>query len=320
MNCNRHVCLKDLENYLKVDEYLSKYTPLEQQQIRDNIGAVGKSDLDSLIYENKCIYLLYSEFLDLINNNKLGVGHTYAIIDFQTIYQSNVLNSEGVYQSWGLEVNPSNIYTILMVAVTPGDVLDEVIIKCGDSTKLNARYDYTQEILPDGIATMGKITYLRDNNNNTAYFDFKNYRFRRTQSELQELGLDIEGEYLDLYTFNTKNFEEASNLSTVYNNHFKSGAEDNVFIADSCYNNIFEENFSNNTFTASCYNNIFRVNTSNNKFKFEVTNLIGGFNNISFIDIDYTSTPENKYISKTNEGYSLSYLDSDTLTLQVYKI
>ena len=44
MDCNRHVCLKDLENYLKKAEYLSGYTPVAQRQVRKNIGAIGDSD------------------------------------------------------------------------------------------------------------------------------------------------------------------------------------------------------------------------------------------------------------------------------------
>ena len=43
MNCNRHVCLKDLDNYLKKNGYLSGYTPVEQRQIRKNIGAIGEA-------------------------------------------------------------------------------------------------------------------------------------------------------------------------------------------------------------------------------------------------------------------------------------
>ena len=45
MDYNRHVCLRDLNNYLKKNEYLSGYTPVEQDLIRKNIGAIGEDDL-----------------------------------------------------------------------------------------------------------------------------------------------------------------------------------------------------------------------------------------------------------------------------------
>ena len=38
MGCDRHVCLKDLINYLKKNEYLSGYTPIEQKEVRKNIS------------------------------------------------------------------------------------------------------------------------------------------------------------------------------------------------------------------------------------------------------------------------------------------
>ena len=43
-------------------------------------------------------------------------------------------------------------------------------------------YDYEYETLTDGIKTKGKITYLKDSNNNIAYYDFKNIKSRRTRS------------------------------------------------------------------------------------------------------------------------------------------
>lgn len=317
-DCNRHICLKDLENYLRIDSYLANYTEVEQKLIRENIGALSELDLEN--YLPKCTPLLYSEFINLIGNNSLNVGHTYAITDFQTIYQSNVEDSNGIYQSWGLDINPSKIYTILVIAITPSNILNQVIILSdyySNSNKWIAEYDYNSEVLPDGVTTKGKITYLKDNNNNTAYFDFKNKKSRRTKSELEDLGISISNDYLDLYTFNTPEFEEASELFNIHNNHFSSGAENNVFITSECYNNTYAENFKNNTFVSSCYNNNFQFNTQSNKSKYSVIKVTGSFNNLNFkndISID-----RDKQISKVDNQYVLSYIDPDTLTLQIYR-
>lgn len=323
MDYNRHVCFGDLENYLRRDSYLDKYSPLEQKQIRKNIGAIGESELTSYITKERCTYLTHEELVDLVHNDGLGIGQIYAITDFQTIYQSNVQVSPGIYQTWGLNINPSKVYTILTIALSHNKLFSRVIVDSQDydkSGKWIVEYDYEPEVLSDGISTKGKITYLKDTNNNVAYYDFKNIKSRRSKSSLQELGININSDYLDLYTFNTQTFDEASESFNVYNNYFESGAKDNVFIGNECYNNVFEGGFRNNTFASSCHSNQFQFNTFNNTFKSSVIYLTGSFNNRKFIDNEYTSLDIDKQISKVNEGYVLTYLDPDTLTLQTHKI
>lgn len=323
MDYNRHVCFGDLENYLRRDSYLDKYSPLEQKQIRKNIGAIGESELASYITKERCTYLTHEELVDLVHNDGLGIGQIYAITDFQTIYQSNVQVSPGIYQTWGLNINPSKVYTILTIALSHNKLFSRVIVDSEDydkSGKWIVEYDYEPEVLSDGISTKGKITYLKDTNNNVAYYDFKNIKSRRSKSSLQELGININSDYLDLYTFNTQNFDEASESFNVYNNYFESGAKDNVFIGNECYNNVFEGGFRNNTFASSCHSNQFQFDTFNNTFKSSVIYLTGSFNNRKFIDNEYTSLDIDKQISKVDEGYVLTYLDPDTLTLQTHKI
>ena len=323
MDCNRHVCLKDLENYLKKAEYLDGYTPTEQKQVRKNIGAIGEADLASYITETKFIPLTHAELVDLIKDNKLGIGQVYAITDFQTIYESNVQNNVGQYITWGLDNNPSEVYTIMTIALSANTLLNRVVIvseKYPNSYKWIVEYDYEPEVLQDGVSTKGKITYLKDTNNNVAYYDFKNVKSRRSRIQLNELGINITQDYLDLYTFNTQDFNEASETYNVYNNHLGSDSNNNVFIGNDCYNNVFEDGFRNNTFVSSCHNNQFQFDTYNNVFKYPVIYLTGSFNNLKFINNDYTSMDVNKQISKINRSYVISYLDSDTLTLQVYRI
>lgn len=323
MDYNRHVCLRDLNNYLKKNEYLSGYTPVEQDQIRKNIGAVGEDELVNYLTNGKCIELTYDELQNLIKNKKLGIGQVYLITDFQSIYSSNVQTSPGVYQTWGSTINPSKIFKIITLALTSDTLYNRVVIQSDqypNSTKWIVEYDYEQETLSDGEKTKGKITYLKDSNNNIAYYDFKNIKSRRTKNELQQLGINIKEEYLDLYTFNTQTFEEASESFNIYNNQFEHGSKDNVFIGNECYNNVFKYGFVNNTFVSSCHNNYFSFNTFNNNFKQKVIYLTGSFNNLNFIDNTYTSLDIDKQISKVDEGYVISYLDPDTLTLQVHKL
>ena len=100
-------------------------------------------------------------------------------------------------------------------------------------------FEFKSELIGD-ISTKGKITYLRDSNNNSAYYDFKSIKFRRSREELSKLGIDTNSQYLDLYTFNTSNLEEASESVNVKNNQFDKDCFDNVFIGNNVMNNIFK--------------------------------------------------------------------------------
>lgn len=323
MNCNRHVCLKDLNNYLKKSDYLNGYTPIEQEQIRKNIGAIGKNDLFNYIQSGKYIELTYKELHNLIENNQLVTGSVYVITDFQSIYSSNVQLSIGVYQTWGDKINPSKVFKISAIALSTNSLDRRVSIYSEDYSSSNqwiAEYDSTQETLSDGEKTKGKITYLKDSNNNIAHYDFKNIKSRRTKKQLKELGININQNYVDLYTFNTQDFKESSELYNIHDNQFEDNVKDNVFIGNECYNNVFKSGFKNNTFISSCYNNTFLFDTYNNNFKYSVKYLTGSLNNKNIINIDHTSSNISKKIEKTNNEYVVSYIDPDTLTLQIYKL
>ena len=322
MGCDRHVCLKDLINYLKKNEYLSGYTPIEQKEVRKNIGAISADDLAQY---NKARYveLTYEELNNYVQSKSLEVGTIYNITDFQTIYQSNVKLASGRYQTWGYDINPSKVYQVISIALAPDILSNDVLIVSEDfpdSENWTVKYNCKQETLSDGKKTKGKIIYLKDANNNVASYDFKNVKFRRTKEQLAQLGVNIEEDYKDLYTFNTSTFEDSSDTYNVYNNLFYSNCTNNVFIGNSCYNNIFRGGFKNNTFVSHCYNNEFKFNTFNNNFKDPVTYLSGGFDNLDFIDRNITANDIDKKIYKSNKEYVISYIDPDTLALQTFKL
>ena len=92
-----------------------------------------------------------------------------------------------MYETWGLNINPSEVQTILTIALSPNKLYSRVIIdspKYNTSSKWIVEYDYEPETLSDGVITKGKITYLKDNNNNVAYYDFKNIKSRRYKKAL----------------------------------------------------------------------------------------------------------------------------------------
>lgn len=323
MNCNlnRHVCLSDLENYLKRTDYLNNYTPVEQQEVRKNIGAVGKEELDNLISSivinnNMYIEVTHKELDSLIQSNSLKIGYIYNIIDFQTIYQSNY-SIYDVPQTWGLDINPSKEMQIISIAIFNNKLDPRVLLITDDnnSSKWVVEYDPTIEILPDKVKTKGKITYLKDNNNNSAYYDFKNIKFRRTKYDLNKIGINIEDNYIDTYTFSTPDFQDNSN--NVFNNTLEFGSWNNIFF-DNCKNNNFGFNFKNNTFAYSCINNQFSQETQNNNFGQPIKFINGPLENKTIINTPYISDNVTKYIFKNNNDFIVSFIDKDTLTIQYF--
>jgi hypothetical protein len=53
-----------------------------------------------------------------ITKSNLITGARYIITDFQTIYSSNVLDSNGKKITWGKDVNPSSVYKLIVTAIT----------------------------------------------------------------------------------------------------------------------------------------------------------------------------------------------------------
>jgi hypothetical protein len=83
------------------------------------------------------------------------------------------------------------------------------------------KYDFTQKVFNDDIKTKGEIVYLQDENNNRAYYDFKNIKFKMYLDSSDASGLKNDGDY-HLYTFsyidNKGNIVE--NSKEAFNNHF----------------------------------------------------------------------------------------------------
>lgn len=319
----RHICFSDLQNYLRKKDYLSGFSEVEQYQIRQNIDAASKQDIQNLIDNNSSVQTTYNELLDLVKNNQLHVGTNYSITDFQTIYESNVTDEHEIKQTWGLDINPSPIFNVTITAIDSNTFSTNATIISNEypnSNKWKVLYDFKQEVLEDGKTTKGKILYLKDNNNNEAYYDFKSIKFRKSKKDLKTVGIDIEEEYKDCYTFNTPDFIDSSESANVYNNQFQSNCYNNIFIGDT-YCNSFYSGFINNVFADKCYQNYFGFNTSDNKFKIPITQVSGSLSgkvienqNILSQDVD------KKIVKATNQNYTILYIDSDTKSLKIETI
>lgn len=312
----RYACLHDLNNYFKKKDLLGGLTELEQRQLRKNIGIIDQEG-----GLNAPLEVTYENMYKLITGNNLVTGAIYIITDFQTIYSSNVVDSSGRRITWGDTVNPSEIYKLLVRAIDTDKLDTRVFIQ--NHTNWVVEYDVTKEILEDGVSTKGKITYLRDDNYNSAFYDFKNIRIRKTYTELANTNLTIQGSYIDLYTFSDITdgvVTDSSYLHNTKHNEIKQGCINNIFIGDT-YNNIVEADCKNNIFIRGCHDTILQWNSSNNVFNEDVCYLTGALYNKTFNIGDTTlSTTISKTVHKVNEATIVSFLDPITYAYQVIQI
>lgn len=287
---NRHVCLKDLESYRKKDDYFADYSKLEKEEIKKNLGVLNKEDVLELYrnYQENYIIVTYDEMADLIRQHQLASGHFYVISDFQSIYESSVGSV------WGDSDHPSYVYKIVVEALTDTILDPNVRIISDDfenSQQWEAKYDVTSETI-QSIRTKGKITYLKDEYGNSAYYDFKSIQYRLTQDQLKQVGIETSYSYKDYYTFN----------STVKN----------VSIDVNSYGNIFMKKCSNITIDKGCTNNI--INTVINN-----THIYTGVSDAIIKDSVFEDNVF-KDIRTSSIGPAVNYIDQDTLTSQGYAL
>ena len=316
---NRYACLSDLNNYFPKRELLSGLTEIEKIQLRQNIGILNYTGEGG---QSTPVEISYSDLNNMATNNLMIVGARYIITDYQTIYASNVLN--GFYQkvTWGTtgSANPSPVMPLLVIANTSSKLDSRAQILTEEAKNWVVEYDLTKEILQDGISTKGKITYLKDNHGNSAHYDFKNIKFRRTNIELANSNLNIDESYIDLYTFSDVEngiVLENSDYETTKYNTLGEGCWNNVFIGDT-YNNLFGEGCWNNTFLRGCHDNTIKWNSVGNLFNENVCYTTGSIYNkkvgIGNTSLSMTLT---KTIQKVNDVTLISFLDPITYAYQI---
>lgn len=318
----RYACIHDLNNYFKKKDLLGGLTELEQKQLRKNIGIL---DYEGEGGQSSPIELTYASLNDLIQKKSLVTGARYVITDFQTIYSSNVTNSSGQKITWGTStsINPSTIWRLIVTAISNTRLDPRVVIDDESTLMWKVEYDPTQKTLEDGIKTKGTITFLMDDKYNSAYYDFKNIRFRRTAEELEGTNLNINSSYVDLYTFSDFSSGTVIDSTTLFNtkhNEIQQECYNNVFLGDT-YNNIIEPECRNNLFIKGCHDTVLKWNSVNNIFNESVCYTEGALYNKTFkIGDTSLSTSITKTIHKVNEATIISFLDPITYAYQIIQI
>lgn len=297
MNCEnayKHVCFKDLENYIKRDTYFSDFTDAEKELIKKNLG-IGT------------FCGTYDEIYNLIQNNSLDLDCVYVMNDFRSIYldiDNNVCGTD--------DHIPSNVYTMVLFPNSSHSFDRRVSFIQKPSWIIE--YDITKEKLNDSVSTKGKILYLKDNNNNYAYYDFKNIKFKKTVDELSK-GPDTYLSDTYLYTFDHSG-QDASELNCK-NNHLEQGVTRSVFLGD-IQNTTLSSDCHDNIFFGDCTNSYFGYGTYNNYFIKNVVNCSGSVNGKEINNYTYYQCPK-EFVSLNNIQY-LKYLDQETQTIQLIKL
>ena len=277
--CFKHVLFKDLKPYLKRTDYLSGFTAAEQAFIRQNIGALSQIELNMQL-KNDVHKVTYDELVELIDKSALNPGQMYLITDYQTIYSSTQLNSEGKLITWGLDVHPSEVYKVLTTAYSNTALLPQAFILDNNCI---IEYDVNKEQLDDGVFTKGKIKYMLDSNRNQANFDFKNWKFIKSDN------------IYHLFS-NTKGKDNSNNC--YYNN--------------CCL-------LTNTVFIGKIENTF--IKGDNNFINSDITNLFGELSNCTINSDEIgLANNTNKYIINLNSKYYIDYLDLETLTHQFYEL
>ena len=265
MECNndfRHVCYKDLKNYIERDKYFSDFTKEEIELIQKNLGIVNSQDQS---YNPTVIIGTYDEIYNQASISNLKIGYKYVIKDFRSIYldeDGNICGTDNFM--------PSKEYTMFLTPSSTSTFDKRVQIVNGDLSIANpidwiVEYDIRKKIFSNGTTNKGTITYLKDTNNNSAYYDFKNIKFKKRLEDLNK-GATTYNEDTYLYTFDNGG-NDASN-SICKNNHLEYGAYRNVFLGNTqnvtlsadCHDNIFFKNCENCNFDYGTYNNYFKDN------------------------------------------------------------
>lgn len=304
----RHVCLKDLEHYFKKDDYFADLSEKEIKLIQKNLGIITSEDDPS----DHNPTMIVSDHESIYNQQQAGalkVGYIYVINNFRSLY----LDKNGNICGTDNKV-PSQEY-FLMLTPTSSNTFDRRVslkAKSGasNSSKWIVEYDITPTQFADGSTDFGHITYLKDENNNSAYYDFKNIKFLKDLSELNK-GPKTYTQSQYLYTFDN-NGEDAS-IKMCRNNHLEKGAIRNVFLGNT-QNVYLEADAHDNLFFKNVENCYLGYGFRNNYVLNNMQNCEGSLHDCTLSEIISMSCP--KKFDILNDRQVIAYLDSETQTYQ----
>lgn len=275
---------------------------IHTENYTDNYGykiymQAGKSWLDidnirlrgSLLHQNY-VEVTHQELLDLIENNLLEKGKNYKIKDYQNQWELTIdVVYQDVYQEESI-IQKKNVRPIIVRANTINTL--DLNSYYEDNPEWVLHYDYsyiesTPITDPDtrersSKSAKGRITYLKDEYNNIANYDFKHLTFLKdgvryyTFSDEQGHDISSEGGFRNNY-INVNNVKISNPEFEISGENyliFTSQVEDNTFenfqgneIISGAFNkNIVKKDWKENTINGAVYGCTFSENVQNTSF------------------------------------------------------
>lgn len=300
---DRWACKEDLKNYFRIRDLLGGLTEPQKQQLRENIGvAVNEGG------QIRPTELTHAELYSMAKTDELVTGTRYIITDYQTIYKNN----QG--DIWGTDDSeyPSQKYSLLVTAIS-NNMIDPRVVVIEHPTWV-VEYSLPSEVVSGTVVTKGKITFLRDDNNNSAYYDFKNVRYARTYIKS---GLTYTKAFYTFSSINNGEILEFSDDETVHDNEISKNSYNNVFVGKTYYTRIDPDCY-NNTFLDGCHDIHLGWESVNNVFHEEVIDLSGTIAGKVIPDgDDLLSDRSTKRVYNVDGNTVMVNFDNDTFAQQI---
>lgn len=280
----RHVCFKDLEDYFKRSDLFGSFTDEEKEKIRQNL------DL-SITQGISIVEGTYEDIKKLKDSNKLELNSIYIINNFRTIYKidNQVLGDED-------SDFISELFIILVRPISSNQFDKRASILNVNNLDIEyefngTKYTTTRNGQSVSIQSRGIITYMKDENNNKAFYDFRN-----------KVQIIQDGVFYLTFPFN----------AVCVNNQI-----------DECCSQIVFKEASSNNYLFNCVNVIFDKPCNrtlltfckNVTFKQSVNDAKGSINGVS-VNSPITS---GTFIETKNNKYYI-YMDDDTKTMQTEQL
>lgn len=299
----KHVCFGDLDEYLRRDSYFSDFSKDEIDTIRRNLGFTSTQEDFNIVEDTHAN--IYNRML----KGKLNISCIYIINDFRTIY------TEGARICGTDDFMPSKDYKLVLKPSSTNSFDKRVYVISKDyvTSQWIVEYDIRPKQFIDKTYNKGVITYLEDENNNSAYYDFKNIRFKKTMAELNKGDNPYDSDQY-LYTFDSFG-EDGSKYCK--NNKLGPGCTANVFM-NRAINNVLDTQCHHNLFLNTAENNTFKYGTQNNYFTKPVINCSGVIHDKETDEILSSATV--KQLDFVNNEQVVLYIDPQTLTYQIQQL
>ena len=251
----------------------------------------------------------HQKLYSLKEAGKLVPSVTYLITDYWPIYKDP---TTGAIK--GTTEVPVQYY-IAVRAITTTELDPNVILiptnETANQKSINweVRYDITPKWVSEEYQSKGTITYLKDEYNNSAYFDFKNIVFDVANSEASKLGLEAKSYPAIGENCTNITIKNCKSLKRVI---LKNPDCINVTIEENCNDIILLGSATSVTIGENCKNIVSKVPLEN-------VEIYQGISNLTIGPSSYNGLLANnppKIIYPSDDRFVINYFDTETLTNQ----